>query len=111
MIETKAQAVAQVVQRALWIALVSEKGVASLDFGQAGGLAEALQPRSRELLGLLELLGVEKVEAMVVVIILGARDKLPQAYRTVFGEGEVLDVPNFATGRPRAEEDSRHHPD
>ncbi len=67
----------EAMRRALGIALVGEESMASLDFRQARRLPEALEPRLGKLFGLVELFGVEIVETMVIVIVLGAGDELP----------------------------------
>src|SRR6266478_10106577 len=59
-------------------------------------LPETLQPRLRELLGLFELLGVQVMEAVVVIVVLGAGDELPQTHGPILGEREVLDKLHIA---------------
>jgi hypothetical protein len=58
-VEADAEPVAEVVQRPLRVAGVGQQGVPGLDLGEPRRLAEALQPRSCQGLGLVELLGVE----------------------------------------------------
>src|SRR2546422_2611919 len=83
--------ISKVSQGPLRVARVGQQGMASLDFCKTGGLTKTLQPRLLELLGLLQLLCVQIMQAVVVVIILSAGDELPQTHRTILGQGEVLD--------------------
>ena len=95
LIKAQPEVLAQVGQRSFGVALIGEKGVPGLDFGQPRRLAETLQPGLRELLGSFELLGVEIMEAVIIVVVLGAGDELAQARGPIPGQGEVLHVPHL----------------
>ena len=50
----------------------------------------------REFRDLVVLLGIEQMETVEVVVILGAGDELAEADGPILGQGEVLNEPHFA---------------
>jgi hypothetical protein len=58
----------------------------------------AVRARAGERLDLVELAGVEVMQAVVVVIIFGAGDELFESGRAIGREGKVLDEPDIAAG-------------
>ena len=69
-----------------------------------------LDPRLNELFGLLELLGVEIVQGMVVIKVFRPRNELLEGDGSVGGQREILDVIDF-TGPDRTRYNQYHEGD
>ena len=82
--------------------------MARLDLGEPRGLPVPLVPEAPELCGLIELPGVEVVQAVEVVVILGAGDELLEGRVAILGEREVLDEADVAGGGVRGPEQHTH---
>ena len=109
MAEVEAEFPAQVIERRLRVLIVGQQGVARLNLGKPPRLPMPLMPRPGQFASLLELLRVQKMEALVVVIVVRAGDQLLQRHRPVGGQRKLLDEPDFASP-PRGDTRPTRHP-
>ena len=103
-VEVQPEPGADVFECALRVFVVVEKGVPRLNLGEPGGLLVPLVPQFRERFDLLELPGVEVVQAVEVVVVLGAGDELFERPVAVLREREVLDEADVAGAGRRGEQ-------
>jgi len=100
MIEFEAQSLANPLQSRVRFRFVLQQCLPIQNLVDPSRVVVPLDSRRQKLVGLVELLGVLVVDAVVVVIILGAGNQLFERLGPVFGESKVLDVANlFRTGR------------
>ena len=103
-VEVQPEAVADVVERPLGVLLVVEQRVPRLNFGEPGRLLVPLVPEFRERFDLLELPGVEVMQAVQVVEIFGAGGELLEGGVAVLREREVFDEADVAGAGRRGDQ-------
>ena len=76
---------------------IGEQHLAVLNLQHARRVVVSLNPRLQEGFDTVELLEALKVETVVVVVLLGARNELFQGLAAILRQGVVLEIPNLFT--------------
>ena len=88
MVEPQPEVVDQEGEGLLRVLLVAEQGVADPDFDDPGGVAVAGHPRADQPVDRVVLPGVEGVQGVVVIVVLGPGDEPGEGRRPGLRQGE-----------------------
>ncbi len=105
MVELQIQRALQKIQRLLGVVGIREQGLPVLDLQNAGCVVVTLNPRLHQLVDAIELLESLKMQTVVIVEILRARNELLEGFRAVLGQRKVFDVADFLRLRSAAQHD------
>ena len=92
MIKPQVQAFPDPVQRALRVLTVNQQGLAIEDLVNPGRVLMPADPGLEQVVNFAELLGVLKMQRVIVVVLLGPGDEQLQRLGPVLTENEVLDI-------------------
>ena len=96
-VEVQVVNVPDVGNRLVRIAVISQEGMAELQFRKPGGLPELFEPGCKVSRRLVKLLCIKGMQAVVKVIIFRARNQRLQRLRAVLREGKLLRKADFLT--------------
>ena len=94
-IELQSQPLADELQGCIRALAVGQQGLPVLNLADARRVLVPVDPGGEQRIDLVVLLGVLEVEAMVVIVVFGARNQLLQRHGAVLGQGEIFQIADF----------------